>query len=148
MELNFIFRLRSQRGGGVRLAWRESGCLLPAPREALFVLASGFSFTPGSARAGRVACMLQVRTRGHGEAIGSPDVPTVQTQLGEFNPFSTVSSQPTSTFLNTSLNVCQGCVALPSSPPATALAWSYGIIFYSLSFGLNIFKHTEKRKEF
>ena len=110
--------------------------------------ASGFSFTPGNTPVGRAVCILQMGTQSHREVIGFADVPTVQTQLGEFNPFSTVSSQPTSTFLNTSFNVCQGCVALPSSPPATALTWSYGIIFYSLSFGLNIFKNTEKRKEF
>lgn len=34
-------------------------------------------------------------------------VPTVQIQLGEYNPFSTASSQLTSTLLKTSLNVGQ-----------------------------------------
>lgn len=37
MELKFTFRLKSQRGGGVRLAWKESSCFLPAPCEVLFV---------------------------------------------------------------------------------------------------------------
>lgn len=106
--------------------------------------ASGFSFTPGSTPVGRAVCILQTGTQSHGEVIGFAGVPTIQTQLGAFSPFSIVSSQLTSTFLNTSLDVYHSCVALPSSPPATAPARSYGIIFYSLSFGCEHFQTYRK----
>lgn len=110
--------------------------------------ASGFSFIPGNTPAGRAVCILQMGTRSHGEVIRFANVPTIQTQLGEFNPFSTVSSQPTSTFLNPSLNVGQDCDLALVTPPPLPWLGPTASYFIPLSFDCEHFLTQKSTKNF
>lgn len=69
--------------------------------------ASGFGFNPGSTPVGSAVCLLQVGTQSLREVIRFTDVPLVQIQLWKYTLFSTGCLHLTSTFLKTSLDVCQ-----------------------------------------
>lgn len=107
--------------------------------------ASGFSFTPGSTPVGELFAFCRQGHRVTERSSGLPVCPPSRLSSGAFSPFSIVSSQPTSTFLNTSLDVYHSCVALPSSPPALPrLQVLRHHIFYSLSFGCEHFQTYRK----
>ena len=106
------------------------------------------SFTPGNTPAGRAVCILQMGTRSHREVIWFADVPTVQTQLGELHPFSTVSSQPTSAFLKPSLSVGQDCDLAFVTPPPLPWLGPMASYFIPLSFDCEHFQTQKSAKNF